>query len=707
VNCYYQEEADATNKYTNHAGTYGIPTRKEAKAFFNGEVAYNLNGFYLYKRYCDKMVTEGTDYKYITMNEDGTPSEPQTAYYGSNPNLCSAGYVESRYADGDFRYAGGEIPASTDDRLYTETDAQNNTTVKFAPIWPDDYIYFGQTLTYGYNAEHAHEELPAHINKSVSLLAKGEQSNRVYRAPAYYGNKTMDVAYFNPMAYLVAHTKPKTASDTDLKPAYPGMTAVDFAGHNDTNWSTGAVAGKFYSPLLDDAGLISISTNGQTPNILVYAPAETSTEGYANKQTYDVLTEYFAQEPVYSNYDTDNGTSYKRVASAIDQWGTVLGHLVQSNLTATNDHLLVDKEDFNCPIGYQFDNTHRMWYQRMPDLFVNLTKGWETVSLPFTAELVTTQDKGEITHFYGGSRSVDSNGTKIGHEYWLREYKGQKDGTNPQTDGFFTATFNYPEAAGEAKTASNTFLWDYYYSKNTQQDANTDTYQTYYQTSRTLEQYPLLATATPYIMGFPGKTYYEFDLSGEWTAQNTVTPAPAKLDKQTISFVSKTGTAIAVSDDELEAEASDGYSFVPNYMSKKVEGYLMNEDGNSFDATPAGGSAAIPFRPYFVADNAGARQYAHIFFDSNDSSFAFGDDKDQSGDNFGEGDLFFTIRKHMLSVTSSLRREADVRIVNMSGLTIATFTIQPGETVNTHIGVAGVYMVRADGNRIQKKLAIK
>ena len=43
----------------------------------------------------------------------------------------------------------------------------------------------------------------------------------------------------------------------------------------------------------------------------------------------------------------------------------------------------------------------------------------------------------------------------------------------------------------------------------------------------------------------------------------------------------------------------------------------------------------------------------------------------------------------------------------MSGLTIAAFTIQPGETINTHIGVAGVYMVRADGGRIQKKLASK
>ena len=65
-----------------------------------------------------------------------------------------------------------------------------------------------------------------------------------------------------------------------------------------------------------------------------------------------------------------------------------------------------------------------MWYQRTPDRYVNITKGWDAVSLPFTSQLVTTQQKGELTHFYGGSTTVDDNGTKIGHEYWLREHKG-------------------------------------------------------------------------------------------------------------------------------------------------------------------------------------------------------------------------------------------------------------------------------------------
>ncbi len=676
VNCYYQEEDAATHKYTNHTGTYGIPTRKNAQAFFNGEVAYDLNGFYLYKRYCDKEVSEGTAYKYLTMNEDGTPSEPHTAYYDSTrPDICYAGYVESRYADGDFRYAGGEIPSTTDDRLYTETDAQNNTTVKFAPIWPDDYVFFGQKLTYGYDAEREHEELPAHIRKSASLLETGEQSNRVYRAPAYFGSKTMDVAYFNPMAYLVAYTKPKTVSDTDLTPAYPGMTAVDFAGHNDANWNRGTVDGKFYSPLLDDAGLTGISTNGQTSNMLVYAPAEASTDGYANKQTYDVLTDHFSHEPVYANYDetsySDSHSEYKRVASAIDQWGTVIGHLVQSDLTATSDHLLVDKEDFNCPISYTFAGGKRMWYQRIPDRYVDLTKGWETVSLPFTAELVTTQQKGEITHFYSGSRSIDGNGTKIGHEYWLREYKGINTESSGLPAGVISATFNYPKKDGDTKTVSNTFLWDYYYSANDQADANTDTYQTYYKTSRELEQYPLLATAKPYIIGFPGKTYYEFDLSGEFVARNTATTAPAQLDKQAISFVSDAGITIGVSDDELAAVTENNYSFVPNYMSKKVVGYLMNTDGNSFNVTPDGGLATVPFRPYFVASPASAPSYdvtRSIHFDSSESSFAIGDDPSDEL----AGELRFSVKPRKLVTSSTLRKPADVQIYSTSGVVISS-----------------------------------
>jgi hypothetical protein len=48
-----------------------------------------------------------------------------------------------------------------------------------------------------------------------------------------------------------------------------------------------------------------------------------------------------------------------------------------------------------------------------------------------------------------------------------------------------------------------------------------------------------------------------------------------------------------------------------------------------------------------------------------------------------------------------------VHIYNVIGAVIAHFTIQPGETINTDIPVAGVYIIRAANGRIQKKIAIK
>ena len=704
VNCYYPEGLN----YKTLSDGHGLARQLPAAAFYNGTVAYDLNGFYLFKRYNDHETASGTDYKYYAINEDGTLTEPKTKYYATNAEYCSSGfttvydnggYVEDRYADGDFRYADGVIPETEDVRTHVDANGISH----FYPIWPDDYLYFGQALTYGYDASRAHQDIPSHINQSGNRLQTDATSNRVYRAPAYFQSKEMDMAHFNPNAFF-AQTK---NGDVNVI-AYKNMTAIDFTGGNGDvsgGYKKGLNNKVFYAPLLDDDGLIGFRNIDLTQNLLVY----TGTVSPASAATDAVVSGYLP-DVAYS----ETNATYRTVAIA--STNGVKGHQIVldgSAYTATKDHLLVDKQDFNCPISYTFASGKRMWYQRMPDLYVDLSKGWETVSLPFTAELVTTQDKGEITHFYGGSQTIEGSGAKIGHEYWLREYKGQKENTYPQTDGFFTAAFNYPEAAGSDKQVDNTFLWDYYYSKNSQKDANTDIYQQYYENSREYSAYPLLATAEPYIIGFPGKTYYEFDLSGEFVARNTAETAPEQLDKQSISFVSDAGITIGVSDDELATKSvtEDGYKFVPNYMSKKVKGFLMNGEGSSFDKTPDGGLVTVPFRPYFiaVAQNSAPRRSTvkSILFDSEDYSFAIGEDKDPSSDNPGEGDLVITVRRRTISASSTLRREADVRIVNTAGITIANFTIQPGETIDTNVPTAGVYIVRADGGRIQKKFGIK
>jgi hypothetical protein len=222
----------------------------------------------------------------------------------------------------------------------------------------------------------------------------------------------------------------------------------------------------------------------------------------------------------------------------------------------------------------------------------------------------------------------------------------------------------------------------------------------------------LLATAEPYIIGFPGKRYNEFDLSGEWTAQHTYSPAPVKLDKQTISFVSNPGITIGISDKELSEAAvtKNGYSFMPNYMSKKVEGYLMNTDGNSFDITPEGGLATIPFHPYFVADGtSGARGLTRsIVFNMANTSFNFDDDKQKSiEDELGEGTIEIYTRGQDIFVTSTLHETVPVQIYTAGGSLLTRFDISPEETVKTPAYNKGVYIVRADGGRYQKKLAVR
>ena len=731
VNSYYMEEDNAENKYTNHNGSYGIPTRKNTQAFYNGEVAYDLNGFYLYKRYNDgnNETAKTVEYKYWKDGEDN----PLTGYYADKMTeaLCSSGYngikyVEDRFADGDFRYAAGEIPGQNDDRYYLEeiVNAQTGETTQkahFFPIWPDDYIFFGQKLTYGYSLTQAHQDVPTAVARINGRLADDESANRVYRAPAYFQSKDMGAAHFNPDVYLAQ--KKSTQKDGKAKPeyadtlAYPNMTAIDFAGHHNTNevngtYQLGMNSNRFYEPLLDDDGLTSIINCDETKNILAYAPAETSVSDYANKKTFDVLNSYFT-EPDYDDYYHNTGAykGYRLVFEA--PTSAVHGHLVQYDQTANTDHLLVDKEDFNAPISYTFDSDHRMWYQRTPNSkeFVNFgsNAGWQGLSLPFTAELVTTHEKGEITHFYSGSEtSKNGTGSKIGHEYWLREFEDVKEeGTSPVVA---KATFNYPTATGADKIYTNTFLWDHYYHNEpaiNQKDYNDDTYleyRQYYKTEHTHPRYPLLSAATPYILGLPGQSYYEFDLSGNFKPENTADDEGiGKLNKQIITFASDTNEKIGVSDDETAGKKitykGNDYTFKPSYMNMAVgtSSYVLNTDGDRYAKVTTTANVSA-FRPYFIASaTSGSRKLTpeYIVFSSVNDNFG------EENENSDDGALRITSRLRHIIVTSTLKAPTVVTIHNAAGIRLATFTIEPGQTIETRVNVPGFYVVN------QTKIAVR
>ena len=750
VNSYFYEgnkdlydnvSTDATTGIITSGGDRGKATAKSANAYYNGELAYDLNNFYLYKRYSDQKVTTGTEnqkYSYFTIGSDGKLVLQNNHYYDAHADLCSTGhvdnqsnvikYVEERFADGDFIYAAGEIPTTENERLWIDTEDDNKSY--YFPIYPDDYIFFGQKLTYGW-AVTAHQEVPTAVARNEGRLSKLSNANRVYRAPAYFRSKEMGVAHFNPEAYLAQKEKDGT------KEAYPGMTAIDFAGHYDTGYILGQAYRKdqswsstkndkqqaFYPPLLDDDGLLSIINCDETKNLLAYAPAESAATGYANKATYNVLTAYFT-DPAYSSYYS-NPTTYRTVADATSVYSSIYGHLVKATLTdgkltATNDHLLVDKEDFNCPIEFRFDDKYRMWYQRKPEdhEYVDFTKGWQGISIPFSAELVTTNQKGEITHFYSGSEtSKNGTGTKIGHEYWLREFKdiAVVEKSEPEVA---KASFLYPDAiVGDNKTVENTFLWDYYYENtgiHKQKDKNDDTYQTYYENSRTYSGYPLLAAAVPYVIGFPGETYYEFDLSGNFEAKNTAnypTVTIPKLGKQIISFVSNTGTSIDVSDDEVKSKGKkityggNDYTFKPSYMNEELaagtNNYTLDTDGDSYDKVPGSGAATkvSAFRPYFTATPAASSSRKML-----PGSIQFGGDfNGLEGEPIStlDGSLEIYVKDHRIITTSHLKEATTIRIINVSGITLANYVLQPGETQETRVQNTGVYIVN------KKKLFVK
>ena len=698
VNCYYLENDDATGKYTPFSAEgKNMAVKKPESAFYNGEVAYNLNGFYLNKRY----------YTGTNANEPATPTDQKLT--------SGSWYVENRFADGDFIYANGTIPESVDERAETDeggnpvTDA--NGKLIYYPKWPDDYLFFGQTLDYGYGDNPRHQDVPS----SITAL------NRVYRAPAYFRSHEMRAAHFNANA-VFAHNK----KDDVTTLAHKDMTAIDFTGYNDAfNPADGKLkpyllptqTGPFYAPLLDDDGLTNFRNEGLTRNLLVY----TGTAGPASAAT-DAVVEAKLTDKAY----TETYATYRTVAEVTDTT-SISGHWVQwqggSVYKAFRDHFLVDKNDFYCPIEYAFtDGTgetdeHRMWYQRKPDLYVDRTKGWQDVSLPFTADIVTTHQKGEITHFYGSSST--------GHEYWLREFKGNikpKEGES----GVMTADFNRPAATGNStddKTVTNTYLWDYYYYERTDPrhlDLNTDEYQTYYNSERTYSQYSRLQAATPYLIGFPGITYYEFDLSGNWTTSTTAYPQPNQLEQQIITFASKTGEKISVSDQAETGVTKDKYTFTPNYLNRSfapgtTNTFVLNEEGSSYDAVPAASTdlaitvepvEVYAFRPYFIQSSA-ARSITRSIVFSNDDSEMKGviEHGDPTKDEAGTLNIY--AKKHKIIVESALGYSTDVRIVNLAGITINAFTIEPGETVETRINTSGVYIVQPSEARYVKKLSVK
>ncbi len=816
VNCYYPETMTSeTSKFVEGTGVVARPVAD----FLNGQVAYDLNRFYLEARYLQgsndatgtvenliiKRLPDGTIEKTALLDEHNQPviedgdtikvarqyaikyleaDAPYQGYYMAAPTTTEGsptplyyGYVERLYEDGDFRYADGLKPKTADMREVATND--------WLPIFPDDYIFFGQKLSYKlYSYDHdlhpmaAVKEKSVEVNKVIDnsknglLTSNPVTTNRIYRAPAYFrDSKYGKSAIFNSTAAfrrdinVAKIAEPATPEDVVEIPEnvipwdgfmiegtyYPhkDMTSVDFTGANEIGWQRGLVAPSsgsassklkkagntysvFYPPLLDFNYLDDIRVDGLTRNLTVYGPyKKTKVDPADNTQiiddtdqpetkTYNVISGYFT-EPSYNDYlDIDPNGATDGSYFCVDVYEAPLsikGHAIAKNgenYIAYTDHYLVDKEDFNAPIAYNMygginssntiaNGAKVMWYQRKPDNYAeksatNVSTGWEGVSIPFAADLVSTQDKGEITHFYSGNDQG-----KVGHEYWLRSYEKKVS----EDAGVVTASFIAPVSDNSYKPHGyyNTFLYDYYYSQDEFKDKNEDEYQKYYKYRSsggvaTYDNYPTNTAGVPYVAGFPGETYYEFDLSGKWKPEYRVGDKTIEpISAQTISFVSAAGAPIGVSDTELAAgtTAEGGYAFVPNYLNDKVaqsKGYVLASDGGSFDVVAeANGKAVYPFRPYFVpVSSSGAKPTTRsiVIGDAKESMF---DVEERQKADAADGGLTVRTKRGGIVITSNLKDDTRVRVLSASGITIATFSIEPGETRIVPINAPGIYLV--------------
>ena len=196
-------------------------------------------------------------------------------------------------------------------------------------------------------------------------------------------------------------------------------------------------------------------------------------------------------------------------------------------------------------------------------------------------------------------------------------------------------------------------------------------------------------------------------------------------EAQVITFASTTNAHIGVSDDETAGVTEQcavtapkiDFTFKPSYMNETFDAgtdgvYTMKIDGSSYVKIPATTPATTEvwaFRPYFMASTvsgARTRSVEQIEFSRQDNKFGVEEHGDPTQEEVA-GNLLVYAKKHKIVVESALNYITEVRIVNMAGITVNTFSIEPGETVETRINNAAVYIVQTTDGLYNKKLAVK
>ena len=156
------------------------------------------------------------------------------------------------------------------------------------------------------------------------------------------------------------------------------------------------------------------------------------------------------------------------------------------------------------------------------------------------------------------------------------------------------------------------------------------------------------------------------------------------------------------------------YTYRPSYMNEDITAedmaarptYKMNTVGNSYDKIESA-TRIDAFRPYFTASAASStsREVTRsIIFANNGTETEI---PRESKKNEAPGTLNIYGGKHKIVVSSDLKRVVTVNIFNANGITMNTFDIKPGDTIETRIINAGVYIVQTTDGKFLKKLAVR
>ena len=131
--------------------------------------------------------------------------------------------------------------------------------------------------------------------------------------------------------------------------------------------------------------------------------------------------------------------------------------------------------------------------------------------------------------------------------------------------------------------------------------------------------------------------------------------------------------------------------------------YLLKGDGSAFESYEAykthetGEPHVSAFRPYFtVAASASPapQKPKQIVFGTSSSL-------NDGPETVLNGELVIYAKDHKIITTSYLKEATTITIFNVAGINFANYVLKPGETIETPVHSAGVYIVN------KKKLFVK